>query len=141
MKSAPHKFRPALRLAAVGSLTLWLLAVAYCSADCQDGCSKPEHILPAAAPGAGPHQSTSHDDSLCDSLHSVCPISPALALVRPHFGLAAILNFVSPAQTAASVLPEAPFSRQPPDRGWVFTPEVSLGPAFRSLAPPFSPAC
>ena len=31
---------------------------------------------------------------------------------------------------------EAVFSRPAPPRDWVFTPEVSLGPAFRSLAPP-----
>jgi len=31
---------------------------------------------------------------------------------------------------------DAAFSRQVPPRDWVFTPEVSLGPAFRSLAPP-----
>ncbi len=60
-----------------------------------------------------------------------------MALIKPDFGLA-ILTFVSPSQTVAYTLPEAPISRQPPDRERVFTPEVSLGPAFRSLAPPVS---
>ena len=39
-------------------------------------------------------------------------------------------QLVTVAQTETSV------SRQPRTREWVFTPEVSLGAAFRSLAPP-----
>jgi hypothetical protein len=33
-------------------------------------------------------------------------------------------------------LADAILTRQAPPRDWVFTPEVCLGPAFRSLAPP-----
>jgi hypothetical protein len=136
MSSRRIKTNPVVRLAAAGLLPVWLLAVAHCSADCQDACCGSEHALPAAAADAGSHHSDQHDDCFCDSLHSVCPVSPAAAFVKPDFGLAAILNFVSATQPAALTPPEAPVSRQPPDHKWVFTPGVCLGPAFRSLAPP-----
>lgn len=78
----------------------------------------------------------SHDDSLCVSLHSVCPASPNAILVKPDFGLAFTLDFISAAPLVALTQPEAVISRQPPDCHLVFTPEVCLGPAFHSLAPP-----
>jgi hypothetical protein len=78
----------------------------------------------------------SHDDSLCVSLHSICPISPSSVLAKPDFGLAFTLDFISTARLVALAQPEATVSRQPPDLDKVFTPEVCLGPAFRSLAPP-----
>ncbi len=41
------------------------------------------------------------------------------------------------AQDATEARPEAAFHRQNWTRDWVFRPEVCLGPALRSLAPPF----
>ena len=38
---------------------------------------------------------------------------------------------------ATATQPQAAFDRQAHSREWTFTPEVCLGPAFRSLAPPF----
>jgi hypothetical protein len=136
MRPRQNKLHPVVRLAAAGLLPVWLLAVAHCSADCQDACCGSEHAPPAAAADAGTHHSDQHDDCFCDSLHSVCPVSPAAAFVKPDFGLAAILNFVSAAQPLAGTPPEARVPRQQPDFKWVFTPEVCLGPAFHSLAPP-----
>ena len=59
-------------------------------------------------------------------------------MVRPDFGLADNLNLI-PADSATTLTqPETLIRRQPPDRDWTFTPEVCLGPAFHSLAPPVS---
>jgi hypothetical protein len=46
------------------------------------------------------------------------------------------MDFLSSGEFAAQPQLERFISRQPPDRRWAFTPEVCLGPAFRSLAPP-----
>ncbi|HKI68860.1 MAG TPA: hypothetical protein VKA67_04675, partial [Verrucomicrobiae bacterium] len=79
-----------------------------------------------------------HGDFFCDSIHSVCPILPSAVLVRPDFGFASSLNLVSPAPSVTLARLEAVIPRQPPDPHWAFTPEVRLGPAFHSLAPPVS---
>jgi hypothetical protein len=48
-----------------------------------------------------------------------------------------LLAPLSLALDATEGQPEAAFFRQSGTHDWVFTPEVCLGPAFRSLAPPF----
>ena len=45
-------------------------------------------------------------------------------------------EFLSVAQLVAVTQPEVAVLRQPPRSDWVFRPEVSLGAAFRSHAPP-----
>jgi hypothetical protein len=134
-----------VRIFAAGVLLVWLAAFTHCSTEClagdSDSYSQAEHSHPAAEPSTRSHDSDkhgSHDDSFCIALHSICPVSTDSVLAKPDFGLACPLNFVSTAQFAALTPPEALVSRQPPDREWVFTPEVSLGPAFRSLAPPLT---
>jgi hypothetical protein len=82
-------------------------------------------------------KSDHHDSSFCDSLHSTCLTSTTEKIVKPDFA-AFIVSWFSAAAEIETCLPEAPASRQPPDRKWVFTPEVCLGPAFRCHAPPVS---
>lgn len=60
----------------------------------------------------------------------------APALVVPDFPILYFLTPAALALDAAASKPEAIFSRQANHSDWVLTPEVSLGPAFRSLAPP-----
>lgn len=60
----------------------------------------------------------------------------AHTLVVPDFPVLYFLPPVAFALDATASKPEAIFSRQPIHGDWVLTPEVSLGPAFRSLAPP-----
>src|ERR1035438_9392251 len=106
MRSQPPKLNPVVRLTAAGSLAVWLLAVAHCSADCQDACCGSEHALPVAAADSGSHHSDQHDDCFCDSLHSICPVLPSSALAKPDFGLAFTLDFISTAQLAVLVQTE-----------------------------------
>lgn len=139
--SRQHSLKPVLRICAAVSLLVWLAAVIACSADCAGDsyCKSSAAMVQTAATSGQSHDSDKHDrhdDSLCVSLHSVCPASPNAILVKPDFGLAFTLDFISAAPLVALTRPEAVISRQPPDCHLVFTPEVCLGPAFHSLAPP-----
>lgn len=60
----------------------------------------------------------------------------APTLVAPQLHTLYLLAPMTIALDAAEVQLKARFSRQAWTRDWVFTPEVCLGPAFRSLAPP-----
>jgi hypothetical protein len=135
-----HKLKPSLRICAAALVVVWLAAIGLCSTDCMgDDChADSANIKKAATTNGQSHDSDSHDDSLCASLHSVCPATPSSTLIKPDFGLAFTLDFISTRQIVAVTPPETFISRQPPDRDWVFTPEVCLGAAFRSLAPPRS---
>jgi hypothetical protein len=142
MEKISTKLTPLLRAGAAGMLLLWLAAVTTCSKECLgDDChavSAPKGQIVNMANGLShntPKQDC-HDDSLCDSLHSLCPATPNLTLIKPDFGLAFALDFISTAQIVDVASSETFVSRQPPDREFVFTPEVCLGAAFRSLAPP-----
>ena len=84
----------------------------------------------------GSDKDCDHEDSFCTSLHSLTPVSTAAVLDKPDFGLAYPLDFLSTAQLVTVAQTETSVSRQPPGRHFVLTPEVSLGAAFRSLAPP-----
>jgi hypothetical protein len=131
--------RVMLRIGAALSLLFWVSALATCSTEClcSDEHSESENIDLA-------HNSHSHDSgkedhhagSFCDSLHSTCLPSTTVESVKPDFRVFT-LNLLAAAPAIEIFCMEAPSSRQPPDAKWVFTPEVCLGPAFRSLAPPF----
>ncbi len=141
MRSSSAKLNPFLRFVAAGMLLTWLAAVTDCSTEClgEDSHSDSAKLDQSAAVSGQSHDSDkhdSHDDSFCASLHSICPGSPSSALPNPDFGLAATLDFISFALLVALAQLETPVSRQPPDSNRVLTPEVCLGPAFRSLAPP-----
>ena len=136
-----HRLKPMLRIWAALSLLVWLAATGFCLTECagEDSHSESAQMEQAAQSGSQSHDSDkhdSHDDSLCVSLHSVCPVSPNSILVKPDFSLAFTLNFLSTAHLETVAQAETFIFRQPPDRQFVFTPEVCLGAAFRSLAPP-----
>lgn len=133
-----HKLKPSFRFCAAALLVIWLAAVGLCATDCMgDDChAHTANIKKAATTSGQSHDADSHDDSLCTSLHSVCPATPSTTFIKPDFGLAFTLDFISTRQIVAVTPLETFTSRQPPDRDWVFTPEVCLGAAFRSLAPP-----
>ncbi len=138
MKNSSNKLNPLLRFVAAGTLLVWLAAVTACSTECfgEDSHSDSAKMEPGAASNNQSHDSDKHDDSLCVSLHSLVPTTPCAILAKPDFGFAFTLSFVLPSESVALAQLEASISRQPPDCNRVFTPEVCLGPAFRSLAPP-----
>jgi hypothetical protein len=58
--------------------------------------------------------------------------------VKSEFQLLDTLAWFAPAIQETEIELVVPLFRQARPGDWVFTPEVSLGPAFRSLAPPIS---
>ncbi len=137
--SRKRKLKPVLRICAALSLLVWLAAIIACSTECRGDSHSESAMDQVASSSSQSHDSDkhdSHDDSICVSLHSICPTSPSPVLAKPDFGLAFTLDFISAAQLIAPTQLEATVSCQPPDLDKVFTPEVCLGPAFHSLAPP-----
>ena len=142
MASRRTPLNPLLRLLAATTLLCWLGALALCSTECFEGDSDhhagQKEIASShsdAHPTPDSENHSGHDDSACVSLKTLVPTAHTDLLPKPDFGFC-FLSFVPLPQTLTVAECEAPVSRQPPDREFVFTPEVFLGPAFRSLAPP-----
>lgn len=72
----------------------------------------------------------------CSTLKNLAPNSTALTHIAPEFATLYVLAPFALTHHGAPLEPNAPHSRQANHKDRVFTPEVSLGPAFRSLAPP-----
>ncbi len=144
------KFRPLIRVIAVATLFAWLGALALCETEC---CSGDEHDSAPADhhhADAAPH-SHSHDQdhgnapgsqkesSFCLSLKSLLYTGSTLLLskpaLQPLYGLTLAPTLSTDTAAPSMVL----HLRQARPGEWVLTPEVCLGPAFRSLAPPSLP--
>jgi hypothetical protein len=148
MISRPTKLSPLLRCFAAGALFVWLAAQALCFAHCNFGVSHGGSTQPschASAPSPehhdnGDESAPSHQNSagsvVCSTLKSALVGSGSAALVQPDFHLLYTLAPVALMLDMTAAEPTSPSSRQAKARDWVFTPEVCLGPAFRSLAPP-----
>ena len=72
----------------------------------------------------------------CSTLMNSSTSGDAPTFVVPHFSVFYLLTPYALTLEATAPKPEAIFSRQAIHSDWVLTPEVCLGPAFRSLAPP-----
>jgi len=141
MKLRAPKLNPVVRLAAAGMLLVWVAAVTACTTGWleDDSHSAPAQMTQADGKCGAPQNTGKqdcHDNPFCLSLHSLCQQSTGTALVKPDFGLAFTLIFIPAAQLSVPAQLETAISRQSPDCNRVFTPEVCLGPAFHSLAPP-----
>jgi hypothetical protein len=156
----------ATRLTAISTLITWLSAIVFCSVECSTGSSHcgSSHCRPAAHHDTKAsdhhhtdashheHHASCHDadrahdspsspqpcsNSLCDSLKSITQTSFQANPMRPDFALAYVFAWTAPLETLTLPRLSSHF-REAPEPKWVFTPEVCLGPAFRSLAPPSS---
>jgi hypothetical protein len=79
---------------------------------------------------------TGGDKSCCSTLMATAQIATPFVIAKP---VLEPLNFLCRVlQARDQCLPRSKTNRSAKikDRDWVFTPEVCLGPAFRSLAPP-----
>jgi hypothetical protein len=160
--SRQPKLRMSLRIWAVVSLLAWLGASVFCAGDAllghPHGDGEGGHATAAGQPrlhhagtaltdSAASH-SHSHDsdksdgddghdeDSCCSTLKCVPQAAGSFILSTLDFAKFAYFHFAFLSQTPALSEPENGPPRQASPRNWVFTPEVCLGPAFRSLAPP-----
>ncbi|MEO5802365.1 MAG: hypothetical protein ABIR24_02460 [Verrucomicrobiota bacterium] len=133
----------ATRLCASLSLVVWLAAFLFCSNTCCIGESHCEtgHEQHGEASHHDHDRSSDsdshsdHKDSFCNSLKSIVHTASNQTLSKPDFSFVT-LDFVSPSHLVTVARREASVFRQGSRRDWVSTPEVYLGPAFRSLAPP-----
>jgi hypothetical protein len=136
-----------LRAFALACLPIWLGAIFLCSSHCADA-GVPDshgghHDAVASHHNQSPAPDTDHheDDhsSFCDSLNTITLSSGELAIVKPHFALAFVSIVLLPSPALAVDCEKTLALCQPKPADFVFTPEVCLGPAFRSLAPPCLP--
>jgi hypothetical protein len=125
-----RKQRLPLQLMALFCLLVWIASIAVCVSDCASGQKQHDccHKKSSGSPQDKPLR-----------LHSQTIASAPLSvqISKPDFGIRPIL--ISRFQNLSSQLESKTDSfRQPVRSQFVFTPEVWLGPAFRSLVPPAS---
>lgn len=151
------KLRTSLRVWATVWLVAFISATAFCAGDLLFSHShhdeeraatpsdEPSHEHDAAPPGGSAghshgSNSSGHDspdgDSCCATLKAVSHSSNSPVLPKLDFAKLTFLRLVLPSQDLNISAPENSPPRQARPSEWVFTPEVCLGPAFRSHAPP-----
>jgi hypothetical protein len=136
---------PAMRVMAAVVLLCWSTALAICWHHCATGaCSGSVKTATESQPSCHSHADDSDtDDSKPNEMGGSCfakkPFSggkEASSVATPSVHLAYLsVAFQSVPLEIPDCSGSVPF-RQSRARDWVFTPEVCLGPAFRSLAPP-----
>ena len=149
MRSRPTIFSPLLRSLAAATLLVWVVAQACCFAHCTFGVSMVgsgksschDSALAKGQPDEGggsccPKNRDRSTGVVCATMmKSVLAGSGSVELVQPDFHLLyALAPFVLNAMATET---STVFSHQTTSSDWVFTPELSLGPAHHSHAPPF----
>ncbi len=125
-----QKQKPLLQWAAMFCLLVWIASIAVCAADCMGG-KKQHDCCHKKSSGS------SQDKSVCQHSQTIASAPLTSQISKPDFGIQ--LFSISQIQNLSSQLESQPVSlRQPVHSDFVFTPEVCLCPAFRSLAPPVS---
>ncbi len=134
--------RVPLRLIALATLFCWLGAFVVCALECsvgdsscQTGQAKTMICGSANTPMPTSDHPSKHNGSACNTLKTFAPATGQLVLSKPQIVFCTLL-FILPPQFSTAAQVENSILRQPPDRQWLCTPEVCLGPAFHSLAPP-----
>jgi len=147
----PHRhLSPRLRLMATTTLVFYLAAMTFCAlaqsgssrsaaptkmmcagidrcaGHCKHGSSSSSPFKPICPPGS----------NACDVLKTALPGPSAAELIPPSLPVLSTLPFFALALDVKLDQLTASIFRQVRQRDWVFTPEVCLGPAFRSHAPP-----
>lgn len=138
---------PLLRSLAALALVVFVVAQAMCFVHCNFGGGHGDKTQPSCH--GSPQHAASHDgddDSVpsapsptaaCSTLKTMLAGGDAPTLTAFQAHTLYLLSPVVLALDATATQPQAAFDRQAYSREWTFTPEVCLGPAFRSLAPPF----
>ncbi len=140
-------FSPLLRTCAVGALLLWVAAQVLCFAHCNFGVpmtvTKNTPAAHALAPkpvsenhSCCPKPSNTSGGSVCTTLKSALVEKDSSGTTQPNLAPLYTLALFSVFLETTATAPSASVFRRAEKHDWVFTPEVFLGPAFRSLAPP-----
>src|SRR6185436_8447165 len=135
---------PLLRSLAALALTVFVVAQTMCFIHCHFGGGHSNSDAQPSCHGSSQAKAT-HDDhdapapaptATCSTLKTMLAEADAPTVIAPHLHTLYLQAPISLALDATETQPKASFFRQSGTRNWVFTPEVCLGPAFRSLAPP-----
>jgi len=138
---------PLLRSLAALALIVFVVAQAMCLVHCNFGGGHGDKAQPSCH--GSPQHAASHDGdnesapsapsptTACSTLKTMLAGGDSTTLVVPQLHTLYLLTPMTLPLDATEVRLNASFSSQVWTRDWVFTPEVCLGPAFRSLAPPF----
>ena len=100
------------------------------------GHDEARHSHDAEDDSHGSHEHGSNENSCCSTLKASVPSAKPFVFLKPVFHPIPFLS-VRRETDETTCSPSQGFEyrqAKPPD--WVFTPEVCLGPAFRSRAPP-----
>jgi hypothetical protein len=141
VRQKQKSLRPLLRELAALTLVVFVAAQAACIIHCHfEGghgtAGKPScHGTAQAKPSPGKHVPPAPSSS-CATLKSLLAGDDAYTLAAPVLQLVHFVLLTWDALKASEQESALAHSRQPLTRDWAFTPEVCLGPAFRSLAPP-----
>jgi len=103
---------------------------------CQSRCAAHCH---RNATGSSPAKHDSMPVSACSTLMQVASDSVPLTVVAPDLPVLYVLQPSALSLLSNALVPRAFFSRAAGPDDWILTPEVSLGPALRTLAPPLFP--
>ncbi|MBK8000439.1 MAG: hypothetical protein IPK15_17400 [Verrucomicrobia bacterium] len=127
------------------ALVVFVVAQAMCFVHCNVGGghgnsdAQPSCHVSAQAKShpAGSDTPTPVPTASCSTLKTMLAgdDAPALTAFQPH--TLYLLSPVALVLDATATQPQPAFGRQAYSTEWTFTPEVCLGPALRSLAPPF----
>ncbi|MCI0538853.1 MAG: hypothetical protein L0Z50_26910 [Verrucomicrobiales bacterium] len=139
---------PLLRSFAAVALVGFIVAQTLCFIHCHFGDGHGDSTPPPCHSRATTQAQACHDEdgssspipsatTSCFTLQNLQLGANAPTLVVPEFQTLYTLAPLALARDVTATAPGACFSRHPRPHDWVLTPEVSLGPAFRSLAPPF----
>lgn len=146
MRSRQTTLCPLLRWLAVLTLLVWtgaqVLCQIHCSSNaCHDDPSEANcHAQKASDSHHGDENSSDHQDgsadASCDTLKSALSGNAASPPVTPEFSILYTLAPTALTLDATVIEPSACILRQADRRDRLLKPEVFLGAAFRSLAPP-----
>jgi hypothetical protein len=143
LMKARIRMSPAMRVMATVVLMCWSTALAICWHHCATGaCSGSVKPAAQSQPSCHGHAASEPDNPPASDAGNSCFAK------QPFSGKAELIAAQAPTLELAYAIASLPVEdvlpargpvtlhRRSQTRGWVFTPEVSLGPAFRSLAPP-----
>ena len=137
---------PLLRSVGALALVVYIAAQTLCFMHCNFGGGHGDSAPPSChgtakachdGGGCPSPPNRSRTTTTCFTLMNTLTTGDAPIVIVPEFFVLYVLTPSALALDATTTAQEASFSRQANHRDWVLTPEVSLGPALRSLAPPF----
>jgi hypothetical protein len=145
MGSCQTTLKPLLRNFAALTLTVFVVAEALCFVHCHfrgghgDAEQRSCHSTAATQSNHnddGPSSSKSPAKGSCSTLQNLLVNNDALIVVVPEFPALYFLTPLAFALDTTEIEPASLRLRHARLREWALTPEVYLGPAIHSLAPP-----